>query len=311
MTMIVKAEAREASMAGFDFSLAARWIQFAQVSPASVIAYTKGIRRLQEYFTSNGITTPTRENMIGYREYLGKNYAATTANLYLTAAKLFMAFLAQEGYLAVNPAEHLKTFKIAEGHKKSALLPSDVKKIASQFDTSVKGIRDKAMFALMTSCGLRCIEVQRANIGDLEIVGGTVLLHVQGKGRNDKTESVVVPAGVYDMICEWLTKRGVGDMSSPLFCSISRNNLGGRLSTVSISRIIKGAMRSAGYDSKRLTAHSLRHTAATASLNAGATLREVQQMLRHRNIAVTQIYLHELDSLQNSATNRAASSFGF
>ena len=298
--------------AGLDFSLATKWIAFAQVKPASVKSYEKGIKRFREYFAAKNIATPTREVMIAYRSYLGENYKPSTANLYITAARLFLGFLQQEGYLKINPAEHIKGFKIDEGHKKSALAASDVKEIAAKINTStLKGSRDKAMFALMTSCGLRCCEVARANVGDFEIVDGVIRLHILGKGRDEKIEAVNVPGGVYNLIQNWLAARGTVADDAPLFSSVSRNNFGGRLTTVSISRIVKGLMKAADYDSPRLTAHSLRHTAATTALKSGATLREVQETLRHRNISVTQIYLHELDALANSATNRAATAFGF
>jgi site-specific recombinase XerD len=58
-------------------------------------------------------------------------------------------------------------------------------------------------------------------------------------------------------------------------------------------------MRSAGFDSERLTAHSLRHTAITLSLLAGASLQEVQQFARHSSIDTTQIYAHNLECLDN------------
>lgn len=296
-----------------DSGLVASWIEDAQVKPASVKAYEKGIKRLAEYFAQNGITAPTREVMIQYRAYLGAKYESpSTRNLYLTSAKLFLGFLHRKGFLPVNPAEHLKGFKTGEGHKKSALQASDVKTIAAKFDTAtLKGTRDKALFALMTTCGLRCIEVNRANVSDFEIVGNVIRLHVQGKGRDDKAEAVNVPAGVYKLILDWLAARGNSDDTAPLFTSISHNSYGDRITTASISRIVKTALRGAGFDSPRLTAHSLRHTAATTALKAGASLREVQQNLRHRNVAVTQVYLHELDELDNSATARTAAALGF
>ena len=73
---------------------------------------------------------------------------------------------------------------------------------------------------------------------------------------------------------------------------------------------MKGAMKAAGYDSKRLTAHSLRHTDATTALQKGASLRDVQQVLRHTSITVTQVYLHELDRLNNNAEDLNAAAFG-
>ena len=305
-----------ATAPAIDSSLVERWIKDAQVKPSSVKAYEKGIKRLAEYFASTGISAPTREVMIQYREYLGVKYKSpSTRNLYLTAAKLFLAFLHREGYLPANPAEHIKGFKAGEGHKKSALPTGDVKTIAAHFDTAtLKGKRDKALFALMSVCGLRCIEVHRANISDFEPVGSVIRLRVQGKGRDDKTEAVNVPAGVYQLIREYLDARGevaADNDGVPIFTSLSRNSLGARITVGSISRIIKTALRKSGYDSPRLTAHSLRHTAATVALKSGATLREVQQNLRHKNIAVTQVYLHELDELENSATSRTAAALGF
>lgn len=299
-----------------DSGLVASWIEDAQVKESSVKAYEKGIKRLAEYFAQNGITAPTREVMIQYRAYLGAKYESpSTRNLYLTSAKLFLGFLHRKGFLPVNPAEHLKGFSVGEQHKKSALQASDVKTIAAKFDTAtLKGTRDKALFALMTTCGLRCIEVNRANVSDFEIVGNVIRLHVQGKGRDDKAEAVNVPAGVYQLIRDWLRARKnftADKDGTPLFTSLSHNSYGDRITTVSISRIVKTALRGAGFDSPRLTAHSLRHTAATVALKNGATLREVQQNLRHKNITVTQVYLHELDELDNSATAKTAAALGF
>lgn len=313
MTMAVsKVDAGQIQSGSFDFSLADRWIAFAQVSASSRLAYQKGIKRLQEYITANQIITPTRGEMIAYREHLGRKYQPTTANLYLSAAKLFFGFLAVEGYISINPCEHLKGFKISSEHKKSALSAEMTKAVVNKFDTStLQGIRNKAMYALMTSCGLRCCEVARCSVSNIENVGGVIRLHIQGKGRTQADAAVTIPAGVFDLICAYLKARGVVTADSPLFASVSHRNFGGRLTTVSISRIIKKALREGGYDSPRLTAHSLRHTAATVALKNGASLREVQDLLRHANISVTQVYLHELDSLQNQASSIAASAFGF
>lgn len=293
------------------FELKTRWLSFAQVSKSSISAYSKGIKRLQEYFTAHQLTTPNRADLMAYREYLGEEYQPTTANLYLTAAKLFFQFLAVEGVVAVNPAEHLKGFKVSQEHKKAALSPEMTKAVLSKFDTSTqKGLRDKAMYALMTTCGLRCIEIARANVEDMVKTGSVYQLLVQGKGHNQKDSTVNVPPGVYNLLVEYLGTRGKLSAVSPLFASVSRRNFGGRLTTVSISRIIKSAMRRADFDSPRLTAHSLRHSAATTALQSGASLREVQQMLRHTQIGTTQIYLHELETIQNRASTLAAASIG-
>lgn len=67
-------------------------------------------------------------------------------------------------------------------------------------------------------------------------------------------------------------------------------------------------MRNAGYDSDRLTAHSLRHTAITLSLKNGESLQEVQQFARHTNINTTLIYAHNLEREQNTCSNTISNS---
>lgn len=311
LVVVNDAGTMDATTRGFDFSIADKWIAFAQVKPSSVKAYHKAIKRLAEFLSSNHIAHPTRADMMAYREHLAQTYKPTTANLYLSACRMFFSFLQSEGIIAVNPAQHLKGFKVSSEHKKSALDAAAVKSIIGKFDdTGLCGLRDKAMFATMAVCGLRTIEISRANLEDIEVVGDTIKLHVQGKGRDDRAEYVIVPAGVYRLIKAYLDKRGVVEGTAPLFASIGNRNAGGRLTSTSISHIVKAALRGAGFDTPRLTAHSLRHSAATLSLMAGASIREVQQLLRHRNVSVTQVYLHEMDALNNRASNLTASVLG-
>lgn len=303
-----KAQAVEVQNISY-FNLVEKWIAYAQVSKSSVKSYKKGIRRFMEYCAANAINQPTRETLINYREYLKENYAAASANLYLTSAKLFFSFLQVEGFITVNPADRVKGLKVQAGHKKDALSADAVKTILSTFDTStLKGKRDKAMFALMATAGLRTIEVSRADKADIIQQAGIYFLLVQGKGHNEKDAMVKISAGVFNLIQDYLSSRA--DDSDNLFGSVSRRNNGGRMTTNSISRIIKSAMQSAGFNSKRLTAHSLRHTAATTALNKGATLRQVQQVMRHSSINVTTIYLHDLDRLNNNAEELNAAAFG-
>ena len=309
MTTALTVKATQAVEVSNYFNLVERWIAYAQVSKSSVKSYKKGIRRLMEYCAKQGITTPSRDFIIQYREYLQGKYAPATANLYLTAAKLFFSFLQVEGFITVNPAERVKGLKIRAGHKKDALTADATKKILATFDSStLQGKRDKAIFALMVTAGLRTIEVARANVGDIIEQGGKYFLLVQGKGHKEKDAMVKISDGVYTLIQDYLLLRA--DEKENLFGSVSKRNYSGRLTTTSISRIVKGAMKAAGYDSKRLTAHSLRHTAATTALQKGASLRDVQQVLRHTSITVTQVYLHDLDRLNNNAEDLNAAAFG-
>ena len=119
----------------------------------------------------------------------------------------------------------------------------------------------------------------------------------------------MLPAQVENLINQYLQKRGNYSPSDPLFAGIGNRNINGRLNTISISRIVKTAFKSVGLDSKRLTAHSLRHSAATAMLLNGVDLVKVQQILRHKNVNTTLIYSHHLERLKNHGEDAAANSF--
>ena len=248
MTQEMTAKAKT-EMQTFKYSdLVEKWIGYAQVSASSVKSYTKGIRRLMEYCRAKEIRAISRDSLISYREYLRGKYAVATANLYLTAAKLFLSFLAVEGYLQSNPADRVKGLKVVAGHKKEALSAEMVQSVLNSFETSmVKGKRDKAMFALMATAGLRTIEISRADVSDIVLRDGKYFLLVQGKGHNEKDAAVRISEGVYRLIQEYLKASGNQQV---LFSSVSRRNCGGRLSANSISRIIKKALREAGYNSK-------------------------------------------------------------
>ena len=125
---------------------------------------------------------------------------------------------------------------------------------------------------------------------------------MQGKGREEKTEFIKVTAAAEKAIRDYLKARGAAKEAEPLFTSTSNNNKGQRMTTRSISAISKSCLKRAGYDSPRLTAHSLRHTAVTLSLLAGRKLEEVQQFARHANIATTMIYNHSLDMEKNTCS---------
>ncbi|OPZ71693.1 MAG: Tyrosine recombinase XerC [Firmicutes bacterium ADurb.Bin456] len=171
---------------------------------------------------------------------------------------------------------------------------------------SLQGLRDYAMIALMVTGGLRTIEVSRADIGDMREIAGQARLYIQGKGKEEKADYAVLQPEVKTAIDAYLNKRGETDKDQPLFTSTSNNSTGERLSTRSISGIVKTWLQRAGYDSDRLTAHSLRHTAITLALLAGKPMREVQQFARHTSPVITEVYAHDLDRANNGCEEAIA-----
>ena len=287
--------------------LYSRFISYLDASEKTVQTYSRAIRQFARYISERGINQPTREDVLAFREDLKEGHKPSTIQNYIIALRLFFQWTEQER-LYPNIAQHIKGAKLNKEHKKDYLTSSQVKAVLNGIDRETpQGRRDYAIFALMVTGGLRDIEVHRSNLEDLRTLGDSTVLYLQGKGRSERTEYVKVPAEVEKAIRASLADRDRLSGEDPLFISMSNNSKGERISTRSISGIIKTSLVNAGYNSDRLTAHSLRHTAVTLSLIGGNSLQEVQQFARHSNIATTQIYAHNLDRAKNKCESTIAS----
>lgn len=290
----------------FEIDLFDKWIKYIDATPKTVETYSRAIKRFLVYLTDNDITAPERDDVISYRDMLKLSYKPTTVQSYMAAVKLFFRWTEQER-LYPNVAERVKGAKIDTNHKKDYLTTNQVSKVLSAIDrTTIKGLRDYAMLSLMVTTGLRTVSISRANIGDLRTLGDGAVLYHQGKGHDEKADYVKIAEPVEEAIREYLNARGDSSDRSPLFSSISNRNDGERMTTKSISRAVKERLIDAGYNSERLTAHSLRHTAATLNLMNGGTVEETQQMLGHTSINTTMIYAHALERSKNDSERRIA-----
>jgi len=117
-----------------------------------------------------------------------------------------------------------------------------------------------------------------------------MVLFVHGKRCSEKNDFMVLTEALQADINRYLAERKSLSPTDPLFASTSNRNKGGRLTTRSMSGIVKNALRAIGLDSEHYTAHSLRHTSVTYALMAGASVEETQKMARHSDISTTMIY---------------------
>ena len=233
--------------------------------------------------------------------------APSTIQLYISSAKVFFKWTAQEK-LYPDIAAHMKAgVKINHEHKKDALTATQAGSLIQGVKgNSLKSKRDRAILALMVATGVRCIEVNRADVRDMTEKFGRTYLKIQGKGHDEKDSEVLIPAQVVVLIQDYLKARGNAENLQPLFTSTANRNRGSRLSSQAISKIVKANLRAAGFDTPRLTAHSLRHTAALTMLDNKVSLLQIKNVLRHVSISTTQIYADHYDRLQNMAEQTAA-----
>ena len=306
---IITVEAREMQTTSFlKDNLVDRFIRFAGVADKSAATYKIALRQLGKYFSANAIVTPAREDLENWRDGLiADKKSPSTIQLYLVAAKLMFRWLAQEN-LYPNIADHLKAkVKINHDHKKDALTAAQAGNLIKGVKgDSLKSKRDRAILSLMASTGLRCVEISRADVADMINLFGKNYLLIQGKGHSSKDAKVLLPRQVVVLIRDYLKARGNVEENAPLFASTANRNRGKRISVQTISKMIKANLRAAGFDTPRLTAHSLRHTCATAMIIAGVELTQVQQVLRHVSIATTMIYNNAVERMKNQAEQIAA-----
>lgn len=281
-----------------------RYINSLDVKPKTKETYKKALRQFFKWQEENQQGQTGRADILSYKGYLMANYSASTVSAYITAVRGLFAWLEAEK-LYPNVTAGIKGAKAAHGFKKDTLTPYQAKKVLSHIKReTIEQLRDYAIINLLLRTGLRTIEAQRANIEDIRQQGGQSLLYIQGKGRDSKDAFVILTPATLEPIQQYLNARGRTDHSAPLFISHGNRSKGARLTTRSFSRIAKDALKAAGIDSDRITAHSLRHTAITFSLLGGASIQEAQQLARHSNINTTLIYAHNIDRINRAPESK-------
>ena len=283
------------------------WLKFVDVQPTTFATYGRALKNFTKWLAENSISEVTREVVISYRDELLENLAPTTCRLYIACVKLFIKFLSTKG-ICNDFTEHFKAVKLScDTHRRDALTVDESKQVFHAMKgKDEKSLRNKAIVGLMLATGLRCIEVTRLDFGDIEKRGQKLFLKVHGKARQGKQDRIILPAQCSALIKAYLQVRGNVPANAPLFSSTSRRCYGQRLQAQTISRLCKSALVNAGFISPNLTAHSLRHSFATNAINAGVEIRQVSKALRHKSLVVTEIYLHDIDALNNAATSTVA-----
>lgn len=273
------------------------------VKKTSQRLYKRTLQRFLSWAKDTGYTLPeiTRAEVLEYKTFLLESgMSSLTVGSYITSVRKFYEWT-EANRLYPNVAKGIKTPKRKQSFKKSNLKPEQAKALLEYFTSKSK--RDYAIVNLLLRCGMRTIELIRANIEDITFKGEQRVLMVHGKGRDEKDNFVVLTDKAYKPIAEYLETRGRYNSAEPLFTSISNNSKGERLSTRTVSKIAKDGLKAIGLDDRSFTAHSLRHTTAVNILRAGGSLEMVQHTLRHTNPATTQIYTASIDEerrLENS-----------
>ncbi len=138
------------------------------------------------------------------------------------------------------------------------------------------------MIVLMRRLALRSAEVAALRLEDVDWVGGTVLV----RGKGGRLDRMPLPVDVGEALVSYLRDGRPATRERTVFVRAVAPFT--PLGSSSVSCIVGRAARRAGLGT--VHGHRLRHTAASETLNAGAGLDEVAQLLRHDGVASTVIY---------------------
>jgi integrase/recombinase XerD len=279
------------------------FIEAQDVKPSSKLLYRRTLRQYFSWVERKGylLSEISRPQLLAYKdELLSSGHSSLTVGSYITSVRRFYEWTEANKYYP-NVAKGIKTPKRKQQFRKQPLLPAQATALLSYYQD--KALRDYAIVNLLLRTGLRTIEVIRASVEDITYKGSQRVLLVQGKGRDERDNFVLLTEKAYQPIAQYLATRGNVVGPDPLFTSTSNNSRGERLTTRTISHIAKEGLKAIGLDERSFTAHSLRHTTAVNILRAGGSLETAQFTLRHSNPATTQIYtatLNEERRLKNS-----------
>jgi len=270
------------------------------ISLSSRTTYLNALLQFIRWSETKNIVSPTRETILSYKFWLDtKSLSAYTKALYIVIIRRFFLWT-EESNIYPNISRGIKGIKkYVKSHQKESLSLDALKLLFASIDCStIFGKRDFALINILVRTGLRLKEIAAATIEDIYEQRGETLLWIQGKGRSSKDEFVLLTKQTLTCLYDYLQLRTIKNEKEPLFISLSDRNYGKKLTIFSLSRIIKKRLRAAGLNSKRITAHSLRHTFGVLSMQAGASLYEVQLAMRHTAPTTTQLYLGDIEKLK-------------
>lgn len=262
----------------------------AGTAPRTLVAYERDLGQLESWAKGLGLS-PDRVSHRDLRRYAASLSAAgrapATVARKLAAIRGFFGFLLRTGRVGQNPAD------LVSAPRRKAKLPQVLtsSQMSSMLDAvpveTPLDIRDRAMFELAYSCGLRSEEVLTLSTDSIDF--DDEVIKVLGKGSKHRLVPVGEPAR--RAVENYLTRSRPSLMVDPAEKTLFLSRNGRPLSASDLSRRLAIRMREAA-SAGGISPHALRHSFATHLLEGGADLRTIQELLGHASISTTQVYTH-------------------
>jgi len=266
------------------------------VSPHTLRNYASDL----EQFRTHLLGVEKREAMpaaeidrLTIREWMASlhgDHKQTSVARKLASLRTFFQFLIREGKLESNPAKQVATPRIERKLPNHLSMEDAVRFIETPDANTDLGRRDRAILEFLYATGIRVGELVGINIADVDF--RERMVRVTGKRKKQRMVPFGEPAG-YAVENYLRETRGVFLAGAPEaerdLNALFLHRRGGRLTTRSVGRMIDKYIRQCA-DIHNISPHSIRHTFATHLLDAGADLRDIQELLGHARLSTTQIY---------------------
>lgn len=260
-------------------------------------------------FTKDDLRKITLEDIHSYISHLAidNRAKATTRARKISTLRIFFKYATvKEQLLDVNPAQNLETPKLEKRMPKYLSLEQSQKLLKVADSTDNRNYkRDFAITTLFLNCGMRLSELVGINIRDIDFDENKMT--VIGKGNKERV--IYLNKSCINAINDYLAsrpapsliKRDSKNSDKALFLSEQKK----RISNRTVQLIITKELEAAGLDTKKLSVHKLRHTAATLMYQYGnVDIRALQELLGHESIATTEIYTHVSNEQVRDAIER-------
>ncbi|NPA39797.1 MAG: tyrosine recombinase [Thermodesulfobacteria bacterium] len=252
-------------------------------------AYKKDLLHFVEFLNSQKLKKLDQISPFALRLYAyelkNKGYSSSSISRRLSSLRSFFKYLLKQGLLKTDLRSFLQNPK---QEKRLPFVPTEEE--INTFIDSIKGedffsLRNRLIFELGYGCGLRISELKNLTLEDVEVEQG--FLRIKGKGKKER----IVPFGnkAKEVLKIYIQKRkeflsSLGKESKHLFL----NKNGDPITERGLFYVIKKLTKPVFFS--KLHPHTLRHAFATHLLNAGADLRNIQELLGHANLLTTEIY---------------------
>jgi len=214
-------------------------------------------------------------------------FSANSQNSLVATLKQFFRSLYVNELILENPFRKVDIHIKIEEKKRIILTPDEMSGFLDSITLDQPlGLRDRTIFELMYSSGLRISDITKIDREDINLQEGTILIR-QGKGNKDRV--IPVHTVALKFLKLYLTESRY--VKGPLFRSMYGR---GRLCPSSINNRFISWLKKAGMYRCNLSSHCIRHSTAVHLLAGGADLRYVQELLGHESIETTVLYTHEL-----------------